>query len=164
MRIAFTLLFFALMMSCGSKPNSPVQEQAASDGEASTSTETANTATPQDTLRFPDLEKKNWELLSFELDGVAYDVIRDSKISLQFLGNTLSGNSGCNTFHADVAIGQDGTLKVSPIAQTKMLCQGKMMQEQQFTAVLQAAQTYSVNRIFLEITAANGKMTFTIPQ
>ncbi|HMQ46109.1 MAG TPA: META domain-containing protein [Saprospiraceae bacterium] len=162
MRIVVTLVFFVLIAACGNHPN-PAQEQSTTADVAPAPNEAGNAATP-DTVRFPDLEKKNWELISYELDGEAFDIVRDSKVRIQFLGNQLSGNSGCNTFQAGVAIGQDGTLKVDPIAQTKMICQGVMRQENNITALLQQAQTYSVNRIFLEIGAANGKMTFALPQ
>ncbi|NRA51874.1 MAG: META domain-containing protein, partial [Phaeodactylibacter sp.] len=54
----------------------------------------------------------------------------------------------------------DGTLSLGEIASTKMLCQGKMTQETRIYDLLKAANSYSVNKIFLEISGDKGQLSF----
>lgn len=83
----------------------------------------------------PDtLAGSNWTFVS--IDGVA--VAKDRPTSLQFDGNRLSGNAGCNRFSGGYSV-SDRTLKAGPLMATEMGCPGAgMTQEQAFFKMMAA--------------------------
>ncbi|AJA10556.1 hypothetical protein SKP52_18430 [Sphingopyxis fribergensis] len=74
----------------------------------------------------PDtLAGSNWTFVS--IGGVA--VAADRPTSLQFDGNRLSGNAGCNRFSGGYSV--DGvTLKAGPLMATEMACPGAGMTQE----------------------------------
>ncbi|HZG09697.1 MAG TPA: META domain-containing protein [Allosphingosinicella sp.] len=64
-------------------------------------------------------------------------------LTLRLDGKNASGNSGCNSFSADVRISEE-RLQFGPIASTRMACEPAVMeQEQRYLAILGAARSYS---------------------
>jgi len=52
------------------------------------------------------------------------------------------GNGSCNGFGGSFTIGESGTLRFSPLAATKMFCEGVMQTEGAFLAALAATENY----------------------
>ena len=85
----------------------------------------------------------------------------DTKITLNFgADKTVSGNAGCNTYNGGYE-STDKTLKVGPLASTRMACEkpaGVMEQEALYLAALQNAATYDIAGNTLTIRDASGAM------
>ena len=85
----------------------------------------------------------------------------DTKITLNFgADKTVSGNAGCNTYNGGYE-STDKTLKVGPLASTRMACEkpaGVMEQEALYLAALQNAATYDISGNTLTIRDASGAM------
>jgi heat shock protein HslJ len=86
-------------------------------------------------------------------------LIAESQISLNFgADGQVSGNSGCNTYSGGYEV-TGNTLKVGPLASTRMFCEkpaGVMEQEQQYLAALQKAAIYEIAGDTLTIRDASG--------
>lgn len=88
-------------------------------------------------------------------------LIADTKITLNFgADGIVSGNSGCNTYSGGYT-STDTTLKVEPLASTRMFCEspaGVMDQEALYQTALQNAATYDISGNTLTIRDADGAM------
>jgi heat shock protein HslJ len=99
------------------------------------------------------LENTEWVLVSINDD----DVLTDTEITLAFMEDRIGGSAGCNTYMGGVEV--DGlALSFSPIASTMMACveESVMNQETAFLAVLQVAESFSIENDQLIITSAEG--------
>jgi heat shock protein HslJ len=104
----------ALVIGCASAPPAPQGEQAVPGAQYLSGTE--------------------WELS--DLGGTP--VLEDRKPTMAFVEpGRISGNGSCNRYSGSVDIG-DGTLKVGPLASTRMACSPEIdVQERAFLAALQ---------------------------
>jgi len=88
-------------------------------------------------------------------------LINGTSITMNFgADGTVSGNAGCNTYNGGYE-SADKTLKVGPLASTRMFCEspaGVMDQETQFLTALQNAATYEISGDTLTIRDAGGAM------
>ena len=110
--------------------------------------------------QFPKLEGKEWSLTSYVIDNETKKLVDDSQIVMTLAGDKVSGSAGCNNYNGTVIIQSDGAIDFSQIASTKRLCQGLMTQEKEYLQLLENAQSYSVNRVFLEIECRSGKLSY----
>jgi heat shock protein HslJ len=115
------------------------------------------------TYQFPALEGKAWSLTSYVIDNETRTLLDTSVINMTLKNGKASGSSGCNSYNATVLIQSDGAINFSQIASTRKLCQGLMTQEKQYLELLESAQSYSVNKVFLEIECRNGKLSYRTP-
>ncbi|HET8525401.1 MAG TPA: META domain-containing protein [Actinomycetota bacterium] len=67
-----------------------------------------------------DLEGVNWIVTQMTTVGGQTEIV-DVGVSAQFDGSTISGNSGCNQYHASYEA-QGSNISFGPIAGTKKLC------------------------------------------
>ena len=75
---------------------------------------------------------------------------------------TVSGSGGCNTFNGPAVV--DGSsVKIGPLASTKMACadEAASTQETEYFAALEAATTWEVRGTHLELRDATGAMQVT---
>lgn len=110
--------------------------------------------------QFPKLEGKVWSLTSYVIDNETRSLMDTSRIDMALKGDKVSGSAGCNNYMGTVIIQSDGVIDFSQIASTKKLCQGLMTQEKEYLQLLENAQSYSVNSVFLEIECRNGKLSY----
>ena len=106
------------------------------------------------------LEENEWDLIKYTADGQEYDVLKDAPAKLVFKGESLSGNSGCNSFMSSYTLGANGAIEVGAMNSTKMICANKMTQEVKFFELLKEAQSYSVQQNQLIIKSKNGELNF----
>lgn len=168
MRILLMMLLSLGLLACG---NDTAQEKVGAKSSQSAKTaQAANTqgAEPQDVAAvpkdykpaFPNIELKKWYLTEYTYNGRSIKVGKEGVPMVTIANGTISGHSGCNKFNADVALQDDGTLSIGDIAATKMLCQGKMTMENWFFELLKTANSYSVNKVFLEMEGDKGQLSF----
>lgn len=66
----------------------------------------------------------------------------------------VSGNAGCNRFNGPIVV--DGsTVKVGPLATTRMFCDGKMELEAAYLAALQSSSRYEFSADTLSLFASD---------
>lgn len=85
-------------------------------------------------------------------------------ISAAFADGTVSGNSGCNQYHAAYETSGTDGLTISNVATTRKACEeAAMTLESQFTAALAKVATYSISGTTLTLRDADGatQATFT---
>lgn len=86
-------------------------------------------------------------------------LINGTAITMNFgADGTVSGSAGCNNYNGGYE-STDKTLKVGPLASTRMFCEspaGVMEQEQQFMTALQNAATFEISGDTLTIRDAEG--------
>jgi heat shock protein HslJ len=162
MKLLYFFIGLFLLSSCGNGSEANETNESAADTtavEAVTEQETVEEEAPKN-YQFPEIEGKEWKLLSYEYDGtlrkpsdgdIPYMTLEEGKIY---------GLGGCNNFNGTVSLQSDGTISVGELASTKKICQNRMTQEKTFLDLLQGAQTYSVNKVFLEVASENGKLSF----
>ena len=81
--------------------------------------------------------------------------------SLQFSGDRLSANSGCNLANGAFKI-ERGRLQVGPMASTRRACQGPIGEfEHRFFALLAANPTVAMDGDVLTLTAGDDSVRFT---
>lgn len=81
---------------------------------------------------------------------------------IQFSEGRVAGHSGCNRFTGGYAL--DGeTLKLGPMASTKMACApDQMEQEQAWFQMLDKVRGYEATHLVLKLKAADGKVIATL--
>lgn len=164
MRTLLTLIMAMAFFACGQDAaDTAANNSAAQDG--ATPPEASEPLTVQEVPEnyepaFPELENKRWVLSSYEYKGRSFKPEGGHEPTLRIINNQASGKGGCNNYTAEAEVGQDGSLSIGNIASTKMLCQGKMTFESQFFELLKNAQSYSVNKAFLEVECEGGKLSF----
>lgn len=80
-----------------------------------------------------------------------------SQITLSFEQGTVSGNAGCNNFHAPYST-EGKRIEIGPLVTTRMACpEEQMVEEQLFLAALQSAVTWNVDSGVLDMHRADGE-------
>lgn len=104
----------------------------------------------------PSLTGTKWILEGMGEPGNMKAALTVKDVTLNFIDETkLGGNAGCNSYSGKYEAGVFGTLKVSDISSTLMLCTqpGLMAQEHDFLDALDEAESYKVVGGKLQITA-----------
>ncbi len=100
----------------------------------------------------------NWEIQAIE----GRPVRGPRAATISFSGNTLSGNSGCNSFRGSFRF-ERGYLVTGPLMSTKMACMGPaMVQEQAITRLLGQRLSVSTNRDGKLVLSASGLRTLVL--
>lgn len=109
------------------------------------------------------LEGAKWDVTGFNngRQAVVSPVI-GTQLTLSFANGTLSGSSGCNTFHATYQA-EGKRIVVRAPATTRKLCAGKgiMEQERQFLTALETATVWDVSGGMLDMHRADGERVLT---
>lgn len=144
---AAALLLVPALASCSSGDTAtPAQST-----PAATQSESAGNATAPLPTGGAELASTKWAL-----SGASYATgsLSDTGITLEFSADTASGNAGVNTYTASYTSSADGTLKLGPIASTKMAGdEAAMDAEAKYLEALATVTGYSVNGGLLDLFA-----------
>ena len=158
-----------ILVSCGGNISEQTPEEttgtentieATVPEEEASAEQSIKTSYEEEDYQFPKIEGKVWKLASYTMDGNSRNLQDSSILTMSIEGDKIFGNGGCNSYNGNVQLHSDGVIKVGELAATKMLCRNIMTQEQVFLQLLQEAQLYSVNQLFMEIESKNGSLSF----
>lgn len=101
------------------------------------------------------LEGKSWILTQMLTAGGQTQIV-DVGVSASFDGTTISGNSGCNSYHASYeASGNE--MSFGPIAGTKMACpEAESSTESRYLQLLEGVATFEVSGRSMSMADADG--------
>ena len=169
MRYLSVLLVFSLMLNVSCKHDAGGDKEEATAAvatEVDSSSmpreqgEIAQPAPQEDAHQSYDIEGKQWTLSKYTYEDRPERPVEDNPILLNIQGSELTGNGGCNDIRGQIVLREDGAVNISGIASTKKLCRGLMTQEKRIIQLLEGAETYKVNLVFLELTGPEGQLTF----
>lgn len=104
-----------------------------------------------------------WDVTSLYTGDAISSPVPGSALTLEFAGDTVSGDSGCNTYRGPVQLtGADG-IALGPLAATRRACADPAVgtQEQQYLAALGLTKTYRVTGDQLTLFRAGGTIAVT---
>ena len=101
------------------------------------------------------LEGQSWILTQMVTAGGQTQIV-DVGVSASFDGTTISGNSGCNSYHASYeASGNE--ISFGPIAGTKMACPGaESSTEARYLQLLEGVATFEASGRSMSMSDADG--------
>ena len=113
------------------------------------------------------LEDKKWTLQSYGEPGNLKDVIVDTEITAEFVSSegTVKGSAGCNSYFGSYELEGSQLSIPGPIGATEMYCvepEGIMVQEQEYLATLQLAESYEIDGDELIIQCGNQVLVFRL--
>ncbi len=77
----------------------------------------------------------------------------------------VSGNSGCNRFTGGYEAAEDGSIKIGPLAATRMACpEPEMAAEAKFLAMLDAVRRFERDGIRLSLSGEDGGVLMELAQ
>jgi heat shock protein HslJ len=106
----------------------------------------------------------NWMVISVLYADAIRSVAADSHLTASFAADgTISGDTGCNTFHGDYTL-QRTKLDVGPLSATKKACPTKELSEQEagYLAALESAVRIEQTGSELTLLNAKGQMAVTL--
>jgi heat shock protein HslJ len=90
------------------------------------------------------LEGESWILTQMLTEGGQTEIV-DVGVSAEFDGTTISGNSGCNSYHASYEA-TGGDISFGPIAGTKKICpEAERSTEDRYLQLLAGVATFDVS-------------------
>lgn len=96
----------------------------------------------------------SWQLTALTHGGGIASPIEGSEVDATFAADgTLSGSSGCNRYRGSYTV-ESGSMTISPMAVTRMLCirpEGVMEQEAAYLAALGSAARFRLDGTLLEL-------------
>jgi heat shock protein HslJ len=102
-----------------------------------------------------------WNLVSYGDPTAPTPVLTEAPITLQFTGQGVGGNTGCNTYGGNFEFSND-TLTIGQLVTTLVACEEPIMaQERAYLDALQTATNYSITGDQLTITYPGGALLFT---
>lgn len=160
------------LMAC----DEPLMTQEAAIGQAlqaaTTLTQTGDTlviAYPGGELRYTraiepepaSLVGPVWQLDTLITGDSAQSLVAGSGVTLTLADDGLSGNGGCNSYHAGWS-GDETTLSVAAIGSTKMACADPAIsdQETRYFQLLQSVTAYTIEGNRLTLTGPDGALVF----
>ena len=101
------------------------------------------------------LEGQSW-ILTQMLSAGGQTQILDVGVSAEFDGTTISGNAGCNSYHASYeASGNE--ISFGPVAGTKMACpEAEMSTEARYLQLLEGVATFETSGRSMSMSDADG--------
>lgn len=121
-----------------------------------------------DTIAFarippPQLDGTSWTVTGFNNGRQAVvSPLTGTTLTLSFRDGRVSGDAGCNSFHASYTHEGD-RLTIGRIATTRKACgaEGVMEQERQLVAALEAVTTWAIERDQLDLHRGDGERALT---
>jgi len=110
-----------------------------------------------------DALRGTWDVTSLYTGNAISSPVPGSALTLVFAGDTVSGDSGCNSYNGPVELtGADG-IALGPLASTLRACADPAVdaQEQQYLAALGLAKTYQVTGDKLTLFRDGGTIAVT---
>jgi heat shock protein HslJ len=114
--------------------------------------------------QYSAMAEKNLEGITWTLNqlGNQKAALAEPSVTLQFDGDSVAGSAGCNQYRGTVTYFADSGLAIGPVARTKKLCPGPMMQqEDEFLRKLENVTGYELDtgRLLLIYDEGNGADT-----
>jgi heat shock protein HslJ len=103
-----------------------------------------------------------WIATGYYTGTAIQSVTGDATLTADFHGETVNGDSGCNTFNGPYRAGA-GDITIGPLASTMKACADEKLstQEQQYLAALQLAKAYRIRGEQLELQRDGGTIAAT---
>jgi heat shock protein HslJ len=103
-----------------------------------------------------------WIATGYYTGNAIQSVQGDAMLTAAFQGETVNGDSGCNTFNGPYRAGPSD-IAIGPLASTLKACTDEKLstQEQQFLAALQLAKSYRIRGQQLELQREGGTIAAT---
>lgn len=106
----------------------------------------------------------SWNVTSYYNGSDAVvSVASGSKLTAEFATDSVSGSGGCNTYRGGVTA-SGSTIKIGPLASTKMACASDELskQETQFLAAMEMATSFKVTGDKLDLLRDGGTIAVTL--
>jgi heat shock protein HslJ len=139
----------------------PAVEPTAAPTSAAPAPEVAVPAEAAAAAAASPLANTNWYLTFLGSLDAPERAVQGSSVTFSFNGDgSLSGSTGCNSFASNYTPAEDGTIVIGEVVMTKIACTDEALaaQEQQVIALLQAADTFYIEGITLELAGAEGAL------
>jgi heat shock protein HslJ len=93
-----------------------------------------------------------WDATSYYTGNAVTSVVGGGTLTAEFDANTISGNTGCNSFNGPYSVDGD-SIEIGPLASTRAACPNEELQQQEqaYLAALELAITFEItgNRLDL---------------
>jgi heat shock protein HslJ len=119
----------------------------------------SKTAVAQNDGLREELSGSEWDLVAMAGSGP----MTGSTITIAFTEEGLSGSAGCNGYFGNYTLDGASIELVSPLASTEMWCEDLMEQENAFLALLNAAESLTLEEDRLTIHTTEGDLVFHPP-
>jgi len=109
------------------------------------------------------LEGTAWELESYGAPDNLKDVLKDTEITINFIGTEgrIEGSAGCNSYGGGYEVDEDKLFIPGPLMSTAMACPEPIMnQEVEYLAILQNAESYTIDDDRLQIGGGDKVLVF----
>ena len=100
---------------------------------------------------------KQWILKSFINEGKSIMLKPDSKITIQFDKDEVTGSGGCNRYFGSYKITNTNSISIGPLAWTEMACPDIMEQETKYLTAIQKISTIQVTENKLVLSSTDGQ-------
>ena len=100
---------------------------------------------------------KQWILKSFINEGKSIMLKPDSKITIQFDKDEVTGSGGCNRYFGSYKITNTNSISIGPLAWTEMACPDIMEQETKYLTAIQKISTIQVTENKLVLSSSDGQ-------
>ena len=100
---------------------------------------------------------KQWILKSFINEGKSIMLKPDSKITIQFDKDEVTGSGGCNRYFGSYKITKINSISIGPLAWTEMACPDIMEQETKYLIAIQKISTIQVTENKLVLSSTDGQ-------
>ena len=106
-------------------------------------------------------EDIDWVLESYGEEGYLKLALEGNEPTARFdsAEGEVTGSAGCNHYFGAYEINGD-KLSIGAVGHTEMWCEGLMDQEQEYLAILQAAESYQITGDKLEISSGANLLLF----
>ena len=110
----------------------------------------------------PELENTSWVLAAYGTEAIMKTPITGKEPTLEFDSSDLGGKAGCNSYFGDYTSDTDGSLEVSSLSSTMMLCTGPgiMEMEHDYLEALRNAEQYEMVGSELHVTGDGYRLIF----
>jgi heat shock protein HslJ len=127
---------------------------------AGTATPVAPEPTDNQDASMGGLAGVTWSLVSYGSPDAPQPVLPNAPITLTFSEQGIAGSTGCNQFTGTFAF-ENNTIQISDIISTLVACEADIAtQEAAYLNALQTANTFQISNGQLQITYADGVLTF----
>lgn len=98
------------------------------------------------------IENTDWNVVGYNNGPGVTTLIIGTEITANFSDGKVSGTTGCNTYNAAYALGDNNSIEIGIPAVTQVVCEEEIMQqEQEYLTALQNSTTYTMTFDGLEL-------------
>lgn len=111
----------------------------------------------QENIESKQLIGKEWILQSFINNGELIVLYPNSKITIRFDKDEVTGSGGCNRYFGSYKITNRNSISIGPLGSTEMACPDIMDQEMKYFAAIQKINTIQVTENKLQLSSNDGE-------